>query len=126
MGEATVDAIKTVQTDGSGGGRRKTALISAPSSVDTNSIRKALATHGVASFSVDQLDLPGHSLIQIMREGMDRADFVVGVVDATPASGSVIYELGYAQALEKSTLVFVIGDVPHRCCRRRTTERRTP
>jgi hypothetical protein len=111
MSEATVDGVKTAQ-NGPPAGRQRTALISAPSAVDTSAIRRALAKHGVSSFSVDQLDLPGQSLPELMLQGMQRADLVVGVVDPTPASGSVIYELGFAKALEKSTLVFVIGDVP--------------
>jgi nucleoside 2-deoxyribosyltransferase len=53
------------------------------------------------------LDLPGQTIVQIVREVMRRADLVVAVVDRTPDSGFVFYEIGFAQALEKPTFALL-------------------
>jgi hypothetical protein len=64
----------------------------------------------VQSFSPDELDLPDPNLTQILREAMGRADLVIAVVDPTPASNFVFYESGFAQAINKPTVVLLMGD----------------
>ncbi|HEV3256491.1 MAG TPA: nucleoside 2-deoxyribosyltransferase [Gemmataceae bacterium] len=111
MNEATVDQAKTIENGSQGEARTKTAYISAPKCMDTGYVRSTLESKGVKTFSPDQLDLPGQNLSQILRQAMERADLVVAVVDPTPASNFVFYELGFAQALRKPTIVLLTGDV---------------
>jgi hypothetical protein len=111
MSQGVVDIPKA---DGNGAAETKprTAYISAPKSFDTRVLRDLLESKDVKTFSPDQLDLPGQNLSQILKQGMERADLVVGIIDATPESSFVFYELGLAQALNKATVVLLVGDVP--------------
>jgi hypothetical protein len=111
MSGATVDKPKPRKNGGSDGVSPKTAYISAPRTVDVSYVRKTLEEKGVHTFSPDQLDLPGQNLSQVLLEGMRRADLVVAVVDPTPDSNFVFYELGFAQALRKPTIVLLTRDV---------------
>ncbi|HJT78731.1 MAG TPA: nucleoside 2-deoxyribosyltransferase [Gemmataceae bacterium] len=104
-----MDSPKQARNGPSGEAQRKSAYISAPSCVDTFPIRKALEAKGVYPFSPDELDLPGRSLTQILHEAIRRADLVVAVVDPTPASSFVFFEVGFAQALEKPTLLLLMA-----------------
>jgi hypothetical protein len=88
------------------------AFITAPVSVDVRGIRQVLERRGVRTFTADELDLPGRSLSEILQAGMSRADIVVGVLGAGPSSDNVLFELGFAQAMKKRTLVLVPGDAP--------------
>ena len=45
---------------------------------------------------------------------MSRADIVVGVLGTGTSSDNVLFELGFAQAMNKRTLVLVSGDAPSR------------
>jgi hypothetical protein len=112
MPELTVESANTVENGSPGDAWPKAAYISAPPCVDTSAVRKALESKGVQCFSPDQLDLPGQNLSQILREAMERADLIVAVVDPTVASNFVFYEVGFAQALSKPTIVLLMGDVP--------------
>jgi hypothetical protein len=80
--------------------------------VDTSAVRNMLESKGVHCFSPDQLDLPVQDLAEILRAGMDGADLVIGIVDPTPASNFVFFELGFARALDKRIVVLLVGDVP--------------
>jgi hypothetical protein len=110
MSEATIE--KTAKHGPVDGQRPTSACISAPSSVDTSSIRKALKSKGVTPFSLDELDLPGKNLTEILREGARRADLFVGVVDPASSSDNVFFEVGFAQAMEKPTVVLLMKDAP--------------
>jgi hypothetical protein len=88
------------------------AFISSPVSVDVRGVRRILERRGIATFTADELDLPGRPLSEILQEGMSRADIVVGVLGTGAASDNVLFELGFAQAMKKRTLVLVTGDAP--------------
>ena len=92
--------------------RSKAVYLTAPPGIDTRPIRRALAEKGLRSFSPDQLDLPGQSLPDILREGITRADLVLAVVDGTPASTFVFFEVGYARGMNKPTFVLLTNDAP--------------
>jgi hypothetical protein len=92
--------------------RSKSAYVTAPLPIDTNPIRAVLERKGLRTFSPDQLDLPSQSLSQAIREGMHQADLVIAVVDSGVDSNSVFFELGFAEALHKPTLVLLAGDAP--------------
>jgi hypothetical protein len=95
-----------------GDARPKTVYLSAPLGIDTRPIRRALEDKGLDSFSPDQLDLPGQRLPDILREGISRADLILAVVDPTPASNNVYFEVGYARGLGKPTFVLLTDDAP--------------
>jgi hypothetical protein len=88
------------------------AFITSPVSVDVRSVRQILERRGIVTFTADELDLPGRPLSEILREGMSRADIVVGVLGTGTSSENVLFELGFAQAMNKRTLVLVSGDAP--------------
>jgi hypothetical protein len=85
------------------------AYISAPANVDTRPLRQAFEAKWVHAFSPDQLALPG-LLSDVLRKAMGQADIVVAVVDPTPASNFVFYEVGYAQGMGKPVFIFLAGD----------------
>lgn len=88
------------------------AFITSPVSVDVRGVRGILERRGIRTFTADELDLPGHPLSEILEEGMSRADIVVGVLGTGTSSDNVLFELGFAQAKNKRTLVLVTGDAP--------------
>lgn len=90
----------------------KKIYLSAPPSLDTRAIRAALTRRGTMCFSADELDSPGKNLAEIFREGIDKADVVVAVVDPTAASSMVLFELGLARAVGKPIFLFLTGDMP--------------
>jgi hypothetical protein len=111
MSEATVEKPGTTENGELREVRVKTAYISAPRSMDTSDLRATLENKGVQAFSADQVDSPSQNLTEVLQEGMQQADLVVAVLDPTPDSNFVYYELGFAQALRKPTVVLVAGDV---------------
>lgn len=90
----------------------KSAYVTAPRSIDANPIRAVLEGKGLRTFSPDQLDVPSQNLSQAIREGMQQADLVVAVVGPGEDSNFVFYELGFAEALDKPTIVLLSGDAP--------------
>ncbi len=95
-----------------GGSSGPSAFITAPVSVDVRGVRQILERRGISTFTADELDLPGRPLSEILQEGMSRADIVLGVLGTGTASDNVLFELGFAQAMNKRTLVLVAGDAP--------------
>src|SRR4051794_12813631 len=91
-------------------GPKRTAFVSAPASADTTVLRELLARHGVDAFTADEVALPGRALSEVIRECVARADLVVAVLDGGAGSGNVLFELGFAQALGKRTLILVDAD----------------
>lgn len=110
MNEATTEEAKTAENGSTNEPRVRSAYVSAPKSLDTTQLRTTLASKGVRAFSPDELDLPGRTLTEVLRQGMERADLVVGLVGPTPDSSVVFFELGLAQGLGKPTLALLTGD----------------
>lgn len=88
---------------------KEMAFIAASASVDTTLLREMLVRHGIASFTTDEVILPGRTLAEVIRECIARADLVIAVLDDIQA-GNVLFELGFAQALEKRILILVARD----------------
>jgi hypothetical protein len=101
---------KTAPENGESAGLR--AFITSPVSLDVRAVRQILERRGITTFTADELDLPGRPLSEILQEGMSRADIVVGVLGTGTSSDNVLFELGFAQAMKKRTLVLVSGDAP--------------
>jgi hypothetical protein len=112
MSTSTTELERGPDTPASNGNRR--AFITAPTDTDTGVIREILAREGVVAFTADELDLPGLSLPEIVREAVGRADMVVAVTgDAdTNKNSNVFFELGFALAMKKRALLIVGGDAP--------------
>jgi hypothetical protein len=89
-------------------GSAKRAFLIAPAAADLFAIRQVLRRHGIDSFTAEEVNLPGGSLADVIQEGIGRADLIVAVLgDRDP---SVFFELGFARALRKRTLVLVNDD----------------
>jgi hypothetical protein len=84
----------------------KKAFITAPPGLDIHFLRNTLRRRGIESFFADEVGLPGSSLPEILTEGLDEADLVIGFLDAERNNGNVLFELGFAMALGKRVLVF--------------------
>ena len=89
---------------------RRTAFISAPLSTNTSGIRRILQRQGIEAFTADQIVMPGSRLSDILQEAIGRADVVVAIIDSG-VNSNVFFELGFAQALKKRTLILVDVDV---------------
>ncbi|WP_339911553.1 hypothetical protein [Symmachiella dynata] len=90
--------------------RKRTAFISAPLSTNTIGIRRILERQGIEAFTADQIVMPGCRLSDTLQEAIGRADVVVAIIDSAENS-NVFFELGFAQALKKRTLILVDADV---------------
>jgi hypothetical protein len=89
----------------------KMVFISAPVTIDTRPVRKAFEARGMNVFSLDQIEGPGRSVIDIIKEGLGKADLVVAVVDPSSAlSNFVFFEMGYAVNMGKPTAVLLTGE----------------
>jgi hypothetical protein len=99
----------TTKREGSTDSHSTLAYITAPPSVDTRPLRRAFEAKGVRAFSPDQLDVPG-LLSDVLREAMGQADLVAAIVDATPSSNFVFFEVGYATGMGKPAFIFLSGD----------------
>jgi hypothetical protein len=96
------------------------AFISAPASVDTSVIRRALEVRGIAPYEIDDLAEAGASIPEILDDCLRRADLVVAVVGSGKSKDNVLFELGYATALKKKILALVppnedlpVSDIPY-------------
>lgn len=89
---------------------RRTAFISAPLLTNTGGIRRILQRQGMEAFTADQLVLPGSRLSDILQEAIGNADVVLAIFDSG-VNSNVFFELGFAQALKKRTLILVDADV---------------
>lgn len=105
--------VNKPRSDGNAGieDRTKAVYLTAPSAVDTTLIRDALERKGYRTFSPDQLDVPGLNISETIREGMRQADWVIAVVGPEEESRSIYYEVGFAEALGKPSLVLLVGNV---------------
>ncbi len=89
---------------------RRTAFISAPVSTNTGGIRQILQHQGIDAFTADQILPPGGRLSDILQHAIANADVVLAIFDSG-VNSNVFFELGFAQALKKRTLILVDADV---------------
>jgi nucleoside 2-deoxyribosyltransferase len=88
----------------------RTAFISAPHSTNTGGIRRILQRQGIEAVTTDQIAPPGRRLSEVLQEAIGNADVVLAIIDSG-VNSYVFFELGFAQALNKRTLILVDADV---------------
>src|SRR5438046_2281272 len=86
------------------------ALISAPLTVDTSVLRRAMEERGITPLELDEVDAQGRSIPELLEDSLQRADFVVVVIGGGKANENVLFELGFAMALKKRILALVSPD----------------
>jgi hypothetical protein len=89
---------------------KRTAFISAPRSTNTGGIRRILDRQGIEALTADQIVPPGTRLSDVLQEAIGNADLVLAIFDSG-VNSNVFFELGFAQALKKRTLVLIDADV---------------
>jgi hypothetical protein len=107
---ATVSDIENnAKTDAPG---NRTAFLTAPARMDTSTIRSALEEHGIHPMTLDEAVRPGEDIAESLEACLQKADFVLAVLGKGQEGGNVLFELGYARALNKRILVLVPSDSP--------------
>jgi hypothetical protein len=86
------------------------AFLSAPPTVDTSVLRRAMEERGIVPFELDEVAAGGRSIPELLEDCLKRADFVVAVVGGGKAADNVLFELGFATALKKRILAIVSPD----------------
>jgi hypothetical protein len=86
------------------------AFLSAPPTVDTSVLRRAMEERGIVPFELDEVAAGGRSIPELLEDCLKRADFVVVVVGDGKAKDNVLFELGFAMALKKRILAIVSPD----------------
>ena len=88
-----------------------TALILTPSSGDghrvQHALRRGLERVGIRSVRLDDIQ-PGALWTAAVTEAIKKADFIIA--DLTELNPNIIYEIGYAHALEKHVFLIVSRD----------------
>ena len=83
--------------------RKPTAFISAPFTVDTSPLVRAVEKRGLEAIRLNELGA-GLSISDLLRQSMGRADYVIAVVGESP-NANVWYELGMACGMGKPVLL---------------------
>jgi len=83
------------------------AFLSAPPTVDTSVLRRAMEERGIVPFELDEVAAAGRSIPELLEDCLKRADFVVAVVGGGKAKDNVLFELGFDMALKKRILAIV-------------------
>src|SRR5947209_11331818 len=83
--------------------KRPSAFISAPFTVDTTPLVRAVEGRGIEAIRLDELGA-GLSISDLLRQSMGRADYVIAVIGDAP-NADVWYELGMASGMEKPVLL---------------------
>ena len=89
---------------------RRTVFISAPLSTNTGGIRRILERQGIEAVTAGQIAPPGSRLSDILQEAIGNAEVVLAIFDSG-VNSHVFFELGFAQALKKRTLILVDADI---------------
>jgi hypothetical protein len=83
------------------------AFLSAPPTVDTSVLRRAMEDRGIVPFELDEVVPGGRSIPELLEDCLKCADFVVAVVGGGKAKDNGVFELGFAMALKKRILAIV-------------------
>lgn len=86
-------------------GARKIAFLAYPEMVNTDVIQEVLARRGVGCLTLERVRRPGLPVLDTLREGIERADFVLGVVGSAQSNDQVFFDLGFASGLGKRVVV---------------------
>lgn len=85
----------------------KTCLIITPFDAGathiTDTVKRALAESGIVPMTINRMSIPGGLVGETILDALVRADLVV--VDISRQNPSVMYELGFAHALRKPTIL---------------------
>ena len=73
-----------------------------------DTIQRALDEVGIRTLRLENLS-PGAALVNAVTDAIKTADFIV--VDVSRQNPNVMYELGYAHALRKATILIMDSDV---------------
>lgn len=93
----------------------KTCFIAAPSGVDISAIKHALIKRGLEPIVPFELPVAGISIAEHLSNAIKSADLFIAVLDARYQNSNVYYEIGFAHALEKRSLILAspsISDLP--------------
>jgi hypothetical protein len=71
-------------------------------------VKAALADSGIETISLDEAILPGAMWASAISDAIHRADLVV--VDLSTENPNIMYELGFAHALRKPTIIVASRD----------------
>jgi hypothetical protein len=109
MASTTAAADRTGEKPKRDNGRRK-VFITSSRPEDAKALGATLDHLGIDWFTLDDVDLPGRNLLEVLLACIERADVVLAVLDASPKSRNVFFQLGVAQGLKKRTLALVEGE----------------
>lgn len=73
-----------------------------------DTIQRTLREHGVTPIQIDDVIQPGAQWANAITDAIQESDFVV--VDVSRRNPNVMYELGFAHALRKPTLLLLNAD----------------
>ena len=90
-------------------GKGKSVFISAPTFVNSVSIRKMLENEGARTVAADESG-SGLTLPFAVAEGIKAADMAIGIVDGSSGSSQVFFEMGIARMREANAAHFAPND----------------
>lgn len=82
----------------------QSCFISAPFTANIEELRSALSARNIRVIGIEDFSVGG-SVIEAVRKSIEKADLVIGVL-TFEAHSNVMFELGFATALEKKILIF--------------------
>ena len=90
----------------------RTALIITPFDAGaahvSDTLKRALSDAGFVPVTVDRLSIPGALVGETILDAIQRCDMII--VDVSRHNPNVMYELGFAHALRKPTIMIVSKD----------------
>ena len=77
----------------------------------TDTVKRALSDAGLVPITVQQLSTPGSLAGETILDALQKADVIIA--DVSRQSPNVMYELGFAHALRKPTIIIISKDAAH-------------
>lgn len=105
----------TLKSESKKRNKPKTCFIAAPSGADISVIKHVLIKRGLQPIVPFELPIAGFSITEHLSNAIKSADLFIAVLDAKHQNSNVYYEIGFAHALEKRSLILVspsISDLP--------------
>ena len=93
-------------------GVQKIVLLLSPDFLNTSVVRRVLESEGARAITPEEIASFGLSLPEAVAQAVAEADAVVAIIDGTPRSNSVLFELGMAQGMKKPVVVILPPDRP--------------
>jgi predicted nucleotide-binding protein len=76
-----------------------------------DTVKRALSDAGLVPITVQQLSTPGSLAGETILDALQKADVIIA--DVSRQSPNVMYELGFAHALRKPTIMIISKDAAH-------------